>query len=661
VYLHQLASACIALFSAALSAPSCGDADATAPDYKVETAGASFSEGDQSRRVPPPQPTGLNVLATLTGSDSVTYRVHWREVSDANGKANNYAVIARRLVARDTLLATTMSDTGFVLAVKRPVSGADTVRFEVVAVRRGLSSASAVAQVIIAALDVPPPPPDIDIDTIPDTPPDTGVIVVPPPSNSVGIAELPRVYLSTGMPAVTGPVTVVEAGQDLQAALNAAVRPSVIQLAAGAVFTGNYVLPAKAGSGVIILRSAGTLPPEGVRVTAASAASYARIVTPNSMPALRTAAGGDASHYRIVGVEITSSATMTYSIVHIGDYDNTATSVDMLPSNVVLDRVYVHGTATSGIQRCVTMHAKAGAVIDSRLSDCHIKGFDSQAIVSWLSPGPLKFVNNYLEGAGENLMIGGADPRITGLVGSDIEIRRNHFYKPLSWQTSGAWTVKNCFELKNARRVLVEANIFENNWADGQDGFCVVLKSINDGGRCTWCETRDVTFRWNRIINSPGGFNMVAVQAYNGGGAIPMNRLVIEQVEMVDVGFTGPQVSGANYRMFQLLGNLTSVHIANVTSLAGANQVIMFSGLPMTDLRFTNNLLAKTTYGVFGDGGTQGTAALTKYAPGYTFTGNALVGVACAIYPAGNTCPTTAPTLPGVDRAALDAKLAGVR
>jgi hypothetical protein len=660
VYLHQLASACIALFSAAISAPSCGDADATAPDYKVESVGASFNV-DQNRRVPPPTPTGLYLLTELDGADSLTHLVHWRAVADADGRANNYEVLAIRLPA-DTLFRGTVSDTLYRHRHGRPTTGADTVRYEVKAVRRGLpSTLPGVAQGIIAALDVPPPPPVPEIDTIPDTPPDTGVIVTPPPSNSVGIAELPRVYLSTAYPQVSGPVIVVESGQDLQAALNSAPRPSVIQLAAGAVFTGNYVLPAKAGSGVIVLRTAGTCVAEGVRVTPASAAGFAKIVTTNSMPALRTSAGGTAGDYRIACLEITSTAAMSYSIVHIGDYDNVATSVDALPGNVIFDRAYVHGSLTGGIQRCIVLNAKASAVVDSWVSECHIKGFDSQAIVAWLSPGPLKFVNNHLAGAGENLMIGGADPRITGLVGSDIEIRRNHFYKPLSWQTSGAWTVKNCFELKNARRVLVEANIFENNWADGQDGFCVVLKSINDGGRCTWCETRDVTFRWNRIINSPGGFNMVAVQAYNGGGAIPMNRLVIEQVEMVDVGFTGPQVSGANYRMFQLLGNLTSVHIANVTSLAGANQVIMFSGLPMTDLRFTNNLLAKTTYGVFGDGGTQGTAALTKYAPGYTFTGNALVGVACAIYPAGNTCPTTAPTLPGVDRAALDAKLAGVR
>ena len=120
MYLQQLASACIALLSATTAAPSCADADATGPDYKVEAAAFDM---DQSRRVAPPSPTGVTVAAELTGSDSVTYRVHWREVSDANGKANNYAVLARRLVARDTLLIGTVSDTTFSLAVKRPVAG----------------------------------------------------------------------------------------------------------------------------------------------------------------------------------------------------------------------------------------------------------------------------------------------------------------------------------------------------------------------------------------------------------------------------------------------------------------------------------------------------------------------------------------------------------
>src|SRR5690606_22757623 len=113
--------------------------------------------------------------------------------------------------------------------------------------------------------------------------------------------------------------------------------------------------------------------------------------------------------------------------------------------------------------------------IDSWIAECHIKGFDSQAILSWNSPGPFKIVNNYLEGAGENVMFGGADPRIEGLVPSDIVIERNYFRKPLSWKSSGAWTIKNLFELKNAQRVLVRANVFETNWANAQPGFAIVL------------------------------------------------------------------------------------------------------------------------------------------------------------------------------------------
>src|SRR5690606_6999903 len=183
-------------------------------------------------------------------------------------------------------------------------------------------------------------------------------------------------------------------GGDLQAAINAAARGDIIELASGAVFTGNFVLPAKPGSGQIVIRSATSLPAERTRVTPSRAAGYARIVTPTSMPALRTANSPDASDYRLMGVEITSSAPMTYAIVHIGDYDHASTSVDQLPRNIVFDRVWVHGTTTNQIQRCMALNARGSAVIDSWIAECHIKGFDSQAILSWNSPGPFKIVNN---------------------------------------------------------------------------------------------------------------------------------------------------------------------------------------------------------------------------------------------------------------------------
>src|SRR5207247_4884831 len=79
------------------------------------------------------------------------------------------------------------------------------------------------------------------------------------------------------------------------------------------------------------------------------------------------------------------------------------------------------------------------------------------------------------------MMFGGGDPSISNLVPSDIEIRNNHFFKPTSWR--GVWAaVKNNFELKNARRLLVEGNIFENNWLADQDGWAMQLcVRVHDG------------------------------------------------------------------------------------------------------------------------------------------------------------------------------------
>src|SRR5206468_132741 len=119
-------------------------------------------------------------------------------------------------------------------------------------------------------------------------------------------------------------------------------------------------------------------------------------------------------------------------------------------------------------------------------------GADSQAIMGWNGPGPFKIVNNHLEGAGENVMFGGADPPIHSLVPSDIEIRQNHFFKPLSWREGDPtyagtpWTIKNLFELKNARRVLVEGNVFENIWRAAQDGFALQLTVRNQYGGAPW-------------------------------------------------------------------------------------------------------------------------------------------------------------------------------
>ncbi|HEX6643195.1 MAG TPA: right-handed parallel beta-helix repeat-containing protein [Gemmatimonadales bacterium] len=456
----------------------------------------------------------------------------------------------------------------------------------------------------------------------------------PDPSTS-GLAELPRTFIDTRFPAQTGRTISVAAGADLQAAINGAARGDVIELAPGAVYTGNFILPAKSGSGWVTIRTATSLPAEGVRVTPSAAGNFAKVVTHNSMPALRTATSTAASYYRIVGIEFRSSAAMTYAIVDLGDYTDSATDPSQLSTDIVLDRVWIHGNSTQTIQRCLALNNRRSAIIDSRLSDCHIAGGEAQGIAGWYGPGPYKIVNNYIEGSAENVMFGGADPKFTGMVPADIEIRRNHLMKPLSWR--GVWSVKNLLELKNARRVLIEANILENNWADGQTGFAVVLKSQNQSGRCTWCVTENVTFRYNRVINSPGGINLMAAQAENGGGAQAANRISIVHNTFENVGKLS---QAGDRRIFQVLGAMRDLRIEHNSAL-GEDVAVMFDGVPTVRFVMRNNLLTRGRYGIFGSGRAEGSTALAYYAPDGIVAGNVVVAASAADYPSNNYYPSS--------------------
>src|SRR5262249_27265628 len=136
--------------------------------------------------------------------------------------------------------------------------------------------------------------------------------------------------------------------------------------------------------------------------------------------------------------------------------------------------------------------------------------------------GPYKIVNNFLEASGEIILFGGAAATTTA---SDIEIRRNHFFKPLSWMpgapgfvggpSGDPFIVKNHFELKNAQRVLFEGNILENNWGGfSQSGKSIVLTPRNpfskgrDTNTCPVCKVADITIRYNTISHVGGGIGI---------------------------------------------------------------------------------------------------------------------------------------------------------
>ena len=473
------------------------------------------------------------------------------------------------------------------------------------------------------------------------------------------VPELPRVFLNTAaLPAPAAGRTVIKVGSggNLQAALNKAQAGDVIELAKGASFTGNFILPNKnsASTGWIVIRPANfaSLPAEGTRMTPAIATALAlpQILSPNANHAIKTEAG--AHHYRIVGLDVGAAAGVAQSYGLIG-LDGEQRTEAGIPHDIILDRMFVHGFPALALRRCLTFNSASTAVIDSWVSECHDRGSDSQAIAGWNGPGPFKIVNNYLEGAGENVIFGGSDPGVKDLTPSDIEIRRNHLTKQLSWKK--VWLVKNLLELKHSQRVLVEGNVLENSWEHGQNGIAIVIKSVNQNGTCTWCVTQDVTVRYNLIRNVGAGVNIAGAPDNRfPTGQTKRIAIVDNVISNIDVGaFNG------DGRGFATFGTPADVLYAHNTMIAPTNSAFIFGPAGSRVMGFSahDNIVGGGNYGILGDNFV-GAAAFANYAPNGIFRGNVMIGPRAGVqYPQGNAYPATAAEVGFMDLGAENYRL----
>ncbi|MGQ0764469.1 MAG: Ig-like domain-containing protein [Gemmatimonadota bacterium] len=463
-----------------------------------------------------------------------------------------------------------------------------------------------------------------------------GILPPPPPPTPVTPPVLPQIINFT-YPSVTGKQWIVKPTDNLQTILNQAQRGDEVVLPAGATFTGNFTLPAKTGTaanGWIIIRSdkSAQLPPQGTRVTKNHANLMPKLMSHNVGPALQTAL--NAKGWWISGVQMTVSPAVTavhYGVVKLGIGGLPQDELSEVASDLVLDRVYINVPPTMSVQRCLELQSARTAVMDSYLVECHGKGFDSQAIVGWNGPGPFKIVNNTLAGAGENIMFGGADPKIPGLIPSDIEIRRNYIYTPPSWK--GVWTKKNLFETKNAARILIEENIFDGSWADAQVGYAFVLKVSNQSGACTWCTTRDITIRRNIIRNAGGAFDVSGNSGSNNNtiGA-RLSGLLIEDNVVENINVSPYNGEG---RFVGLFNNSSNVIIRGNT-MTGSNlkQFMCIGTSPaVTGFTFENNIATYGQYGLFSTVFGIGETALQGAKGAVTFKNVVLIGPQKPGYP----------------------------
>ena len=510
-----------------------------------------------------------------------------------------------------------------------------------------------------------------------------------------GPAELPRVYIQTAMantPAPGSTIT-VNSGGNLQAALNSASCGETIQLQAGATFTGQFIFPAKNcddNHWIVVRTSAAdsALPAEGSRLTpcyagvsslpsrpAFSCAStkdvLAKIVmsTPGSGP-IRFASG--ANHYRLMGLEITRVARIgvVYALVSAVNGGTV--------NNLIVDRVWMHGTAQDETARGVWLAGGTYiSVVDSFLTDFHCIARtgscgDAQAIGGGVGngpAGPYKITNNFLEASGENILFGGGQADDTP---TDIQVSQNHMFKPLTWMrgqpgyvggpNGNPFIVKNLFELKNAKRVLLEGNMMEDAWGGfSQVGFGVLLTPKNQaGGLCPICQVTDVTIRYNFIRHVGGGLQIANALADDHGAPLDGQRYSVHDIVIDDIDgakYSGPgefaQVSvsaGA-----PLLQNIRMNHItafpSNMLFVIGA---MVATTTPIKNFAFTNNIVNAGPAPIWSTGGGPANCAyydipLTTFNACFSnsvFAPNAIIGAspayALAKWPSGTYLPPSA-------------------
>lgn len=465
----------------------------------------------------------------------------------------------------------------------------------------------------------------------------------------------------TAVPTATGPntQTLTDTGNvatnrtNLQNAVNTAAANSAtneIVVPAGFSANGYIDFPTRSSTNYVTIRVANAdsnLPPK-VRVSAASASLMFKIVAndPGTMGEnYAVKLNRTSQYYRFIGMNIERAMgsaplnTLMGLDTSVGVYTDQA-------NHIIVDRCLFNGNGKPTV-RGFEPEGRFWSLVNSAILDIKAVGYETKAIGYFDGEGPVGIINNRLEAASINFLVGGVD------IANDIQIpkglvfRGNYSWKDPAW--AGTYGVKNLWELKYGHNNVCVGNVFENNYADAQQGEGILIKSTTQGGFSSpYNEVRYVDFRNNKVLNTRAGYNVVGVQ-YDT--ATPPNPPKGNHVRFYNNFWTqSPIVSNARGNLiigpdqFQLIHN-TFINISVTTQPAAfAHLDTDSAGNAASGLVILNNLSFEQTFydAAFLGSISNNSAGLDLYAPGWTVLKNVFPGVASGPNPATNFYPATA-------------------
>jgi hypothetical protein len=206
---------------------------------------------------------------------------------------------------------------------------------------------------------------------------------------------------------------------DLQLAIDAAVSGDVITLKAGETFSGAFRLKNKGPlANYITIRSDsadGNFPAAGVRIDPSYSAFMPKLQgVSGGAPTIKADAGAD--HYKLMFLEFIGNPAGFSSMIQFGtnncDVSFCQEFESQEPTNLIVDRVYLHADPIFGQKRGIDLAGKNITIINSYIAEIAGLGQDAVGIGGANGHGPVDIENNRIESTTENILFGGDDPNI---------------------------------------------------------------------------------------------------------------------------------------------------------------------------------------------------------------------------------------------------------
>jgi hypothetical protein len=192
----------------------------------------------------------------------------------------------------------------------------------------------------------------------------------------------------------------------------------------------------------------------------------------------------------------------------------------------------------------------------------------AQSFIAGNGPGPVLLQNNLISGTG--IPIHFDDSGGWWYERHDYVVRRNQFTAPLSQQAGGPqsdglhYFHRQMLEWKGGQRILVDGNVFQNNFADVTPLGAALVLTPRSGGYVS-----DVMIRNNTFSQNAAGISLAAIDSYN-----PVSK-PIERVSISN-------------NLFHHNDGYQYVAISARPAAAG---VLLYYGYAAADLQFDHNTL----------------------------------------------------------------------